>query len=244
LQNSPIRLANFELDGFEIPETLRFGGRQRLAVHALAGGARVVERLGPDDDEIQFKGTFSGSTAEVKARAFDSLRSSGEIVWLTWNSFRRQVIVRRFSADYSSPWWIHYEIGCISVRQDYAASGNVASTAANLAADFASAIALVAGTGISLSTLQNVLFTANALTIRTSDQNLAATEVSNTVQAIDQQIDGQSSILMTPVPTNSNPEDLSRVYASRVACAGSLAAASNLRGYVGRLGVSLQGQDD
>jgi len=100
LQKSPIQLGSINLQDFEIPQTLRFGGRHRLTVHSLANGRRIVERLGPDDDEIRFQGSFSGPTAEGRARAVDNLRLSGEIVWLTWESFRRLTIVKSFTADY------------------------------------------------------------------------------------------------------------------------------------------------
>ena len=120
MQNSPIRLGLIDLRDFEIPQSVRFGGRHRLSVHVLAGGRRIVERLGPDDDEIEFQGTFSGPTAEARARAFDQLRVSGEIVWLTWESFRRQIIVRRFIAEFHNPWWIPYRISCVALNR-YAA---------------------------------------------------------------------------------------------------------------------------
>jgi hypothetical protein len=75
-----MRLGSIDLQDFEVPQSVRFGGRHRLNVHVLAGGRRIVERLGPDDTEIQFRGTFSGPAAESRARAFDNVRLSGEIV--------------------------------------------------------------------------------------------------------------------------------------------------------------------
>jgi hypothetical protein len=44
---------------FEDPERIRFGGAQRLAVHKLPGGARVIDALGPDDTEIGWSGIFA-----------------------------------------------------------------------------------------------------------------------------------------------------------------------------------------
>lgn len=51
---------------FEIPERIRFGGNQRLAVHQLPGGRRVVDALGRDDGEICWSGVF---TARMPRRA-------------------------------------------------------------------------------------------------------------------------------------------------------------------------------
>jgi hypothetical protein len=117
VQNSPIRIGPIDLQEFEVPQSLRFGGRHRLVIHTLAGGQRIVERLGPDDSEIQFRGTFSGPFAEARARTFDNLRVSGGIVWLTWESFRRRIIINSFIAYYQTRWWIPYQISCVVVDQ-------------------------------------------------------------------------------------------------------------------------------
>ena len=53
---------------FELPANIGFGGEQRLAVHCLPGGARVIDVLGRDDAEITFSGIFSGSDATLRAR--------------------------------------------------------------------------------------------------------------------------------------------------------------------------------
>ena len=48
---------------FEVPCGVNFGGRQRLALHRLPGGSRVIDALGRDDAQISFSGIFSGSDA-------------------------------------------------------------------------------------------------------------------------------------------------------------------------------------
>jgi len=50
---------------FEIPSAINFGGRQRLAVHQLTNGRRVVDTMGPDASEIGFSGVFSGPDATL-----------------------------------------------------------------------------------------------------------------------------------------------------------------------------------
>jgi hypothetical protein len=241
LPNSVITIGNLELDGFEIPEALRFGGRQRLAIHTLAGGKRVVERLGPDDDEVQFRGTFSGPNAEGRVRAFEELRISGEIVWLTWASFRRQVIVKRFAVDYANPSWIHYEISCVTARVSRLAPSNLALAALSLAADFARAMAMADALGISLSPLQSAVFLPNAFTAGTADQNAALAEIDGARHLASHQIEQQSGLLTSPIPSGSDFTNTSQSYVSRVANAGSLAAASNIDGYIGRMGANLRG---
>jgi hypothetical protein len=210
-------------------------------VHALAGGGRVVERLGPDDDDIQFRGTFSGPSAEARARAFDTLRLSGDIVWLTWESFRRQIIVKSFTADYHSPWWIPYQIVCVTVCQTRIASSDDTSLAAIISADLNSAVSIAAGSGISLVSLQAALSNRNALTAGTGDQTQVIAEVGSTLREINGQMDRQSTALMASIPPGGARGDLAQSYVSRVNTANSLAAACNVRSYVGRIGVNVMG---
>jgi hypothetical protein len=239
LLNSPIQLGSIDLQDFEIPQSVRFGGRHRLAIHALVGGQRTVERLGPDDDDIQFQGIFSGPNAESRARAFDDLRLSGEIMWLTWESFRRRVIVRSFTADYHSPWWIPYQIRCTVVHQRRIAATQRSSLAAMLFADLSTALFYAAGSGISLTPLQAAMSSTNALTAGSADQTTAIARADSVVQGINGQIDQQSSLLMDSFPSNAGTPGSSDSYLSKVESARSLAAAVNVRSYVGRIGINI-----
>ena len=54
---------------FEVPARINFGGRQRVVVHALPGGARVIDVLGRDDAQISFAGIFSGIELRLCAPA-------------------------------------------------------------------------------------------------------------------------------------------------------------------------------
>jgi hypothetical protein len=79
---------------FEIPEKINFGGAQRMAVHQLPGGARVIDALGRDDAEITFTGTFTGPDATLRARALDEMRALGTTLPLTWDVFTYSVLVK------------------------------------------------------------------------------------------------------------------------------------------------------
>lgn len=239
MQESPIQIGPISLQGFEIPSSVRFGGRYRLAVHNLSGGRRVVERLGPDDGEVAFRGTFSGASAEARVRAFDNLRLSGEIVWLTWESFRRQVVVKTFIADYHSPWWIPYQVSCVVVHQAGVASTQTIALSALISADLGSALSAVAGSAISLTALQAALSSTNALTTGTSDQVRAVTAVGATLDAISSQITLQSAQLVAPVGQGPDHGSFSQTFAASVTSAGLLAAAVNAGSYVGRIGTNL-----
>jgi hypothetical protein len=236
-----MRLGSIDLQDFEVPQSVRFGGRHRLNVHVLAGGRRIVEPLGPDDTEIQFRGTFSGPAAESRARAFDNVRLSGEIVWLTWDSFRRQVIIKSFIADYHNPWWISYQISCVVAHQVGARSAESTSLAAILSADLSSAMSAAVGSKMSLTPIQAALSTSNALTVGTADQTQAIAAVGSTIATIKQQIDEQSAMLTAPIPSSTSLADVGQSYVSKVSCAASLAAAVNVSSYVGRIGVNIAG---
>ena len=54
-------LVQIVFQDFELPSGINFGGRQRLALHRLPGGSRVIDALGRDDAQISFAGIFTGS---------------------------------------------------------------------------------------------------------------------------------------------------------------------------------------
>jgi hypothetical protein len=241
LQDSPIQIGPICLQGFEIPSSVRFGGRYRLAVHKLSGGRRIVQRLGPDDGEVAFQGTFSGGDAEARVRAFDNLRMSGEIVWLNWESFRRQVVVKAFVADYHSPWWIPYKVSCVVVHQAGAVASPVSTLSTMISADLGQALSAVAGSAISLTSLQTTLSEPNALTPGTSDQMLAVAAVGAALDDINSQITLQSAQLVSPVRTNAAPGCFGQTLAATVNSAKLLAAAVIAGSYVRRIGVNING---
>jgi hypothetical protein len=239
LQDSPIHIGPISLQGFEIPASVRFGGRHRLAIHNLAGGRRVVERLGPDDGEIEFRGIFSGPGAEGRVRAFDSLRLSGEIVWLSWESFQRKVVVKSFIADYQSPWWIPYNVSCAVVHQTGAMTAQSSTVSVLISTDLGNALSAANSAEISLISLQSALASKNALTAGTSGQAQAVAAVQITRDAINNQISTQSALLVVPVGVA--PESVAQTLAASVRSAGLLAAAVNAGSYVGRIGSNLNG---
>jgi hypothetical protein len=241
LRDSPIQIGALSLRGFEVPSSVRFGGRHRLAIHNLAGGRRVVERLGPDDSEISFHGTFSGPNAAARVRAFDTLRLSGEIVWLTWDSFRRRVVVKTFVAEYHSPWWIPYRVSCLVVHQSGVAMAGVSTLSALLSDNLNAASAAIAGSIISLDPLRTALLSENAMTTGTSDQARAVVTVGTTLGAINAQIALRSALVCAPIGARADSQGLCRQLASTVSSAGLLASAVNARSYVGRIATLLNG---
>ena len=153
------------LQDFEVPSGINFGGRQRVAVHRLPGGLRVIDALGRDDAQISFAGIFTGTDATLRARGVDELRVAGIALPLSWDVFFYTVLITDFRADYRSGTWIPYCIVC-TVLQDEAQAllQTTASLATVALSDVADASSYAAAAGLDLSALQTSLTASGAIT--------------------------------------------------------------------------------
>ena len=106
------------LEAFELPSRVLWGGRQRLAVHRMPGGRRVIDAMGRDDADIGWTGVFSGGDAIARARAVDLMRAGGGVWPLSWGSFFYSVAVARFEAVYERDNWVPYRIACTVLRDE------------------------------------------------------------------------------------------------------------------------------
>lgn len=105
-------------DNLEIPESLPFGGEQRAVVHALPGGARVIDVMGREDLTITWSGLMLGDTALNRARTLDRMRVGG-LPWnLTWSEFDYMVLVQRFEARFERFYKIPYSITCLVIQDN------------------------------------------------------------------------------------------------------------------------------
>jgi hypothetical protein len=150
-------------------------------------------------------------------------------------------IVKSFTADYHSPWWIPYQVSCVVVHQTGIVSSQGPSLAGLVSADLSRALSAAAGSTISLTSLQTALSAANALTTGTADQTNAAATIGSTLAVIKNQIDKQSATLVTAIPAGTDPADMAQLFASTVNSAASLAAVANVGSYVGRIGANVAG---
>ena len=97
---------------FEIPEEIPFGMKQHLITHKLIGGKRVVDAMGPDPDDIQWKGRFRGPSALGRARRIETLCASGVQVPLMFGGNFWLVVVSHFVPHYERFYEIPYEVTC------------------------------------------------------------------------------------------------------------------------------------
>lgn len=105
-------LGTVTFDGWEMPETMPFGGSQLLRKHRLIGGKKVIDAVGPDDAPLTWKGRFRGPLASLRARQLDTMRRAGKALVLSYDTFAYRVVIERFSADYERFYEIPYSITC------------------------------------------------------------------------------------------------------------------------------------
>lgn len=141
---------------FEVPASINIGGAQRLAIHRLPGGTRVIDALGRDDSDISFSGTFSGPNASERARSIDEMRVAGAPIPLTWDAFGYSVVINKFEASYRSGWWIPYRLSCTVVCDD--ANGTIApatSLESDALSDVTTACRFATAAGLELTEAQS-----------------------------------------------------------------------------------------
>jgi hypothetical protein len=110
-----LQLGDFVFSAYEIPESITFGGEQKLAVHKLPGGVRVVQAMGRDDASLSWSGLMFGSGATDRAKYLDYLRVQGKQLLLTWADFKYTVVIESFHATYQRKYQIPYQISCCVV---------------------------------------------------------------------------------------------------------------------------------
>jgi len=217
---------------FEIPEHISWGGQQRLSVHRLPGGVRVIDAMGRDDAQISWSGVFSGINAADRARIVDLNRASGSVWPLVWDSFYYSVVIATFQADYRRVNWIPYRIACTVLRDESEALVEVAaSLAASGLADLASAAGV--GSSVDLSGPLSALGAAGAATLGTAAYGVALRSLNNTVVEIASSIATSGASLVAG--TIGGAADLMQA----VGTAGQLATLANAQGFVQRAQVNL-----
>jgi hypothetical protein len=216
--SSYLQLGPISFQDFELPGQIRFGGEQRLAVHVLPGGARVVDAMGRDDADIGWSGAFSGADAADRARAIDLMRAQGGVWTLAWDAFCYLVVIARFEASYEQVNWVPYRISC-KVIQDLAQSP--VSLALSVATSVLADMAAVAG--IDTTAAVAALGLAGAFSPGTSAYGGAVGAVGAVVSEAQTGMDTSGAALLAA----QDP-------ASAATSAGQLASYADANAYAGR----------
>jgi hypothetical protein len=248
-----LTLAGVVFQGFEIPETINFGGAQMLAVHKLPGGQRVLNPMGPDDDPITWSGRFRGSSAEQRALLLNSLRRQGNQVLLTWNIHRYQVVIKEFKADFQQAYEIPYSITCeVVIDELQALASAVTGFLDSIAADVinANGLSSVIGNQTITTAVNGVVTAASNLqagvpvTTTAIAGAAAVTEgpLLNTLQnsigsassAVQTQINA-TPVNTTPVTAGGSPSIMANALSSTTAALGQLTNLYQLGSVLGRM---------
>ena len=163
--DTTINLGAFQFATFEIPERISWGGSQRIAVHELVGGQRVLDAMGRSDRALTWSGLFRGPNATDRARFLDTMRAQGAQQKLTFGQLVYTVIVREFEPDYERFYQIPYRI-VLEVVADLAnpvTNLSPASIDSDIATDYSAATVLATSVGdAQLTALLAVVGTAIA----------------------------------------------------------------------------------
>ncbi len=205
--------------GFEVPARISFGGAQRMAVHRLPGGARVIDAMGPDDAPIIWSGAFSGADAADRARLIDLLRVEGLPLPLAWDAFAYLVVIARFEAEYEHANWVPYRIACTVLLDE----AQVATTAVVALAPRVLADLSTAGGMLDTTAAQTALGVPGAATLGTGAYGAAVTAVSAAQTSAAAALAGAGTALLAA----SDP-------VSAATAAGMLAQTAEAQGYLGR----------
>jgi hypothetical protein len=220
---------------FEIPSGINFGGRQRLALHRLPGGSRVIDALGRDDSEIGFSGIFTGSDATLRARTLDELRAAGTPLALTWDVLYYSVVISAFYAEYRNSWWIPYNIVCTVLRDEAAALLESATSLVTAAlADIGMAVDYSGGTGVDLTPVQAALAASGATVRGTSTYTTAQYSLANAQSEIGSSIDTADAALSSAAFVSGSAQDGTTSLVAATEAAGLLCSLVSAQAYIRR----------
>lgn len=214
-----LTLGGVTFQDFEIPAKITFGGRQRVAIHELIGGGRVVDVLGPQAAEIRFSGIFSGGDASARAQNLDIACAAGAILPLGWEAFFYNVVISEFVANYEKSYWIPFEI-CCAVISDLSA--------------FASAIVL-SGSGLINSDLSTAAQWAVPAGLGGENFSSASAAVAQVATVEIVALSGRE-VLNNSAVINASPVPYDAISALNAVTQGAaqLAVASYMGGYLAR----------
>jgi hypothetical protein len=141
-------LGGIAFDNWSTPERMPFGGKQAMAVHKLPGGARVVDTLGPDENDIMFTGQMYNNNAYGVADELDSMRIAGAQIPLTFAGRFYLGIIAEVHVDIRRfPQLVEYHVNFLVVQNSMAGVlGAIASTVSSLVtSDMSTATSITTG---------------------------------------------------------------------------------------------------
>lgn len=176
-----LKLGDFEFSGTEVPERLSYGGAQKLSIHQLIGGIRVVDAMGEDNMPLTWTGLIMGQNADLRACYLDTQRVKGETLKLTWGEHSYRVVIQDFRAEYERYYQVPYSITCCVVADETKEMNWVFAPPVDQAMSDDMSTAGTLGDGIGDSTLSTLLKTLDTAIRTVSSFATAAQSTINTV---------------------------------------------------------------
>ena len=112
--------AEFTFEDLEIPESITFGGEQKLVVHEFVGGGRVVDAMGRSDMPLEWSGIVQGEKGLGYALYLNYLRIKGAPFTLTWSTLNYTVVIKEFKCTFQGAFKYPYHIVCEVVSDNSA----------------------------------------------------------------------------------------------------------------------------
>lgn len=111
----PLQLGSFIFEDWEIPSSVKglLSGPQMLAVKKQIGGARVIDAMGADPEDVKWSGRFQGGDVVGRADQLASMRDKGQPLTLVCDQVVLTVLIKKFVFDYERPYQAPYDIELI-----------------------------------------------------------------------------------------------------------------------------------
>jgi hypothetical protein len=191
-----LALGDFNFARFEVPESIAFGGEQKLNVHELVGGKRIIDAMGETPRALEWSGWFVGPNGLGRARYIDGLRKAGKAIKLTWSELAFTVVIHSFECTFQRFYRLPYRITCEVVSDDTAVIKQApAPTPGQLINDDLASANGLAG-NINNGVLTGLMGTLSTAIGTVSNFATAAQATVNSVLLPIQAVRGQVSILL------------------------------------------------
>lgn len=152
--SAPVTIGGLTLTGMEVPDLIRDGGTQQVAVHRLPGGNRIIDAVGNDPDRLELSGRFVGPTAYERALLLKQMRILGQPVQFTGAGLSLTVKIVQYSYDYQQKGIvIPYRLVLEQPPQMAVTGGITSSLSALIGSDAASSISGITGALDDVSTI-------------------------------------------------------------------------------------------
>jgi hypothetical protein len=242
MSNVALLLGPISFQDFEVPPSINIGGAQRLVIHRLPGGTRVIDALGRDDADIMFSGIFSGPNATLRARLIDEMRVSGLPMPLTWDVFFYSVIIKKFEADYRCGWWVPYHVTCTVVSDEASSAvAFVISLADDALSDVTTASTFAADAGIDLSETQSAVAMPNAAVRGTASYSSTLVTIASAGVLVGSGISQAEAILgAASWPVEEQAPSAANILNGIVLAAQQISSLTVAQAYLGRAAINLE----